>query len=145
MEERLILDNWSRAKLSVRNFYRLEEPLSVEYEYRHQFGHPSSYAYVYFECESAEQLRFESVAHWGESLSPNYVAALESVIGEAIVDALMCISTLPYRGCLLKLCGIKWDDVGSSEAAFYEATKMAMKELVKCGRWKIETNNRGNL
>jgi hypothetical protein len=99
MNENLIFDSWRQLKLSGRNFYRLEEPLSVEFEYRGQFGHPSSYAYVQFRCKPAEVLTFESTATWDEGLSPDYIAALERVVCEAIVDGLVAASIYPYRGC----------------------------------------------
>ena len=136
-----MIDSWRQLKLSGRNFYRLEKPLLVEYEYRHRFGHPSSYAYVQFECKSAETLVFASSATWNETLSSDYVAALERAVCEAIVDGLIATSIYPYRGCSLTLCQIKWDDVGSSEAAFYLATKSAMAQLIESGSWKGKTNS----
>jgi translation elongation factor EF-G len=141
MDENLMIDNWRQLKLSGRNFYRLEKSLLVEHEYRHRFGHPSSYAYVQFECEPSETLSFESSAAWKESLSPDYVVALERAVCEGIVDGLIAASIYPYRGCSLTLCQIKWDDVSSSEAAFYLATKRAMAQLIESGSWKVKTKD----
>ena len=135
MNENLIIDNWRHFKFSERDFYLLEKPLLVEYEYLHRFGHPSSYAYVQFECEPGETLSFDSSATWNASLSPDYVAALKRVVCEGIVDGLIAGSIRPHRGCSLNLCRIKWDDVGSSEESFYLATKRAMKELIEKGSW----------
>ena len=141
MNENLIIDNWRHFKLSERDFYRLEKPLLVEYEYRHPFGHPSSYAYVQFECKPAEPLIFDSSATWNASLSPDYVAALKCIVCEGIVDELIAGSIRPHRGGSLNLCRIKWDDVGSSKESFYLATKHVMKELIEKGSWTFKTKD----
>jgi hypothetical protein len=60
---------------------------------------------------------------------------------QGIVDALMSESIYPYRGCSLKLVNIKWDDAMSSEAAFYKASKNAMKELIAKGKWRLVAVN----
>jgi hypothetical protein len=44
-----------------RNLYRLASSVTVEHEFRKQFGHPSSYAFVRFECAPADDLSFEVV------------------------------------------------------------------------------------
>lgn len=139
MNENLIIDNWRELKVSGRNFYRLEESLIVEQEYRRQFGHPSSYAYVKFKSEPAETLTFNSSADWNGNLSAAYIVAMERAVCEGIVDGLFAASIYPYRGCALTLCQVKWDDIGSSEAAFYRATKEAMIQLIENGKWKIRT------
>ena len=141
MNENLIIENWLQLKFSGRNFYRLEEPLFVEYEYSNRLGHPSSYAFVQFECEPSETLNFDSSATWSENLPSGYVATLERAVCEGIVDGLIATSIYPHRGCSLTLCQIKWDDVGSSEAAFYLATKSAMAQLIENGSWKVKTKD----
>ena len=128
----------SLQKLSGRNFYRLEESLFIEYEYRQRLGHPSSYAYVKFKSEPAETSIFNSSADWSRNLSAAYIVALERAVCEGIVDGLLAASITPYRGCSLTLCQVKWDDIGSSEAAFYRATKNAMSQLIENGKWKIK-------
>jgi hypothetical protein len=145
MDEKLILESWERTKLSARNFYRLEDVISVEYGFRGQFGHPSSNAFVGFECGSADQLVFRSTALWPQKLSSDYIANIEGAICEAIVDSLLSVSFHPYRGCSLNLTSVKWDDIGSSEVAFYKATLGAMNILIENGRWVIEIINPPNL
>jgi len=40
------------------------EPHTVDQEFRGQFGHTTSYAYVQFECSPGDGLNFESHASW---------------------------------------------------------------------------------
>ncbi len=135
MKEKQILENWLQSKTSG-GFYKLEESFLVEYEFCGRFGHPSSYAYVSFECNPSENLCFISDALGTLNLSAHYTAKLEQAICIAVVDGLMNNSIYTYRGCALNLNEVKWDNVGSSEAAFYKATKEAIKKLVDEGKWK---------
>ena len=137
MEQELILEEWLRRKLSFRHYWRLREPNAVEYEYKRRLGHPSSYALVSFECRPAESLSFQSTAPWPKELTRGWVSEFEAFICEGIVDGLACVSVTPFLGCSLKLVGIKYDEVSSSGAAFYEATKGAMAELIKTSRWDV--------
>jgi hypothetical protein len=98
---------------------------------KRRLGHPSSYALVHFECRPAESLSFPSTASWPEELTHDWVSEFEAFICEGIVDGLVCVSVTPFMGCSLKLVSIKYDEVSSSGAAFYEATKGAMAELIK--------------
>jgi hypothetical protein len=43
----------------------------------------------------------------------------------------------PSRDCLLRLIEIGWDDLSSSEAAFYRATAEAMRRLIARGTWAL--------
>ena len=46
----------------------------------------------------------------------------------AIVDVLVATGD-PRCGCSLRCSAVKWDDITSSEQAFYRATKAAMISL----------------
>jgi hypothetical protein len=124
------------AKLS-RNYYRLVAPTSVEHELRRQFGHPSSYAFVRFECVPGDELIFEAVASWPESVSPSYGAALDRMIAEGVADGLLD-DVYPHSGCTVTLVETRYDEIGSSEAAFLWAATRAMTTL-KEGKWNLIT------
>ena len=131
-----LLQAWVARKSAGRNFFRLEEPQTQEFEYRGpRMGHPSNFAAVQLRCEPADELMFRSTARWPEHLRPAYCADLERAIGYGIVDSLMS-HFYPYRGCTVTLIGVSWDDVSSSEAAFYRAAKAAMDQLRSTGRWR---------
>jgi hypothetical protein len=138
-----LLDVWRQQKATGRNFYRLREGVTQEHEYKgHHWGHPSNYALVRFRCEPADELTFLSEAPWPAHLSSTYCTDLERAVGVAILDALMG-EFYPYRGCTLTLVGVGWDDVMSSEAAFYRATKGAMADLRSVGKWDAVTVGHG--
>ena len=118
-----------------RNFYRLASSVTVDHEFRGQFGHPSSYAYIRFECAPADDLSFESRASWPSTVSEGDRAQVELAVAEAIADTLLK-GVYQHSGCAIVLVDVRWDDVGSSEAAFMKATESAMQQLV-AGHWKI--------
>ena len=142
MNQTSILENWLNAKSAEKNFYKLEEDCAQEYEFKgRQWGHHSNYACVEFYCQSAMELSFSSHADWPSTLPADYITQLESAICQGIVDGLMSESIYPYRGCSLLLTKVTWDDVMSSEAAFYIAAKHAMRELISTGKWRIVIAN----
>ncbi len=83
--ESAILNLWRERKFRGSNFHRLMEPHTMDQEFRGQFGHPTSYAYVQFECSPGDELNFESDASWPKSLTREYVHQLEAAILEGIV------------------------------------------------------------
>jgi len=63
-----IVTRWAlcKGRLASR---RLVKPCSVEYEHQgKQWGHPSTFAYVRFECLPAEALSLEVSATWPADL-----------------------------------------------------------------------------
>jgi hypothetical protein len=102
-----------------RNLYRLESVRTVQHEFRGQFGHPSSYAYVRFECAPADDLSFEARVSWPPSAlgeGPRF----ERVIAESVADELLA-GVYQHSGCAVTLVEVRYDEVGSSEAAFIES------------------------
>ena len=81
---------------------------------------------------------FISRARWPARLSIAYQADLERAIGCALVDSLMN-TFYSYRGCALTLIDARWDDVMSSEKAFYRAARGAMDELRATATWWLVT------
>ncbi len=137
MNEHDIISQWKSSKLG-RNFYRLRNAASCDFQFKGQPGHPSSYAYISFECFPSDELSYESQAKWPDSLPLEYCEQLNLAIAEGIVDVLYD-HIYPYRGCNISLIKIRWDEIGGSEYAFYKATKLAMEKLVKDYDWEIIT------
>jgi hypothetical protein len=136
MTQGQLLEAWLAQKSAGRNFYRLEESRTQEFEYTGpRMGHPSNFAAVQFRCEPADELMFQSAVRWSEHMTPSYCANLERAIEYGIIDSLMS-HLYPYRGCTVTLIGVSWDDVSSSEAAFYRAAKAAMDQLISTGTWR---------
>ena len=117
-----------------RNFYRLESPRTVQHEFRGHFGHPSSYAYVRFECAPADDLSFEARVSW-PSTTLGEGQKFERAIAESVADELLA-GVYQHSGCAVTLVEVRYDLVGSSEAAFMRAAKSAMQDLLM-GDWKI--------
>lgn len=121
-----------RDQKRERHFYRLAAPQTIQYEFRRQFGHPSSYAFVRFDCRPADDLSFEACAAWPATVSESEQSGLEQAIAEAIADVLLA-GLYQHSGCALRLIEVRYDAVGSSQASFMEATKRAMQELLDGG------------
>jgi hypothetical protein len=117
-----------------RNFYRLESPRTVQHEFRSHSGRPSSYAYVRFECAPADDLSFEVRVRWPPTAlgeGPEF----ERAIAESVADELLA-GVYQHSGCAITLVEVRYDEVGSSKAAFRRASQSAMQELL-LGGWKI--------
>jgi hypothetical protein len=131
-----LLATWSRCKSRFTG-RRLDAPCSVEHEYEgKQWGHPSTYAFVRFECAPAESLVFEMRAEWPPHLTADYCDLLRDAMCAAIVDALVA-ADCPHLGCSLACTEVRWDDVASSEFAVYRATRAAMTHLREKERWSF--------
>jgi hypothetical protein len=128
------LERLRDAKRS-RNFYRLRSSQAVEYEFRGQFGHPSSYAFVRLECAPADDLSFQVRALWPPTVSEGDRTHVELGIAEAVADILL-EGVYQHSGCTIVLVDVRWDDVRSSVVAFMRATKSAMQQLI-AGDWEI--------
>jgi hypothetical protein len=123
-----IVGGWREWKSRIVG-RRLVTACAVEHEYQgKQWGHPSTYAFVRFECAPAEDLLFEMRGAWPSHLTPDYCRLLRDAMSAAIVDVLLATDD-PHRGCSLHCTEVRWDDVASSERAFYRATREAMTVL----------------
>ena len=118
-----------------RPFWRLTLPQAVDHEFRGQLGHPSSYAYVQFECAPADDLSFESKAIWPFSVSKEEQTKLEIAVAEAVADTLL-EGICQHSGCRVVLLEVRYDDIGSSQGAFMNAAKAAMHRLLET-KWTI--------
>ncbi|MGD0525539.1 MAG: hypothetical protein ABSE49_10365 [Polyangiaceae bacterium] len=129
-----LLAHWHDCKTRFAG-RRLDAPCSVEHEYQgKQWGHPSTYAFVRFDCAPAPSLVFETRAQWPAHLTSEYRRRLEEAMGAGIVDALVAAEA-PHVGCSLVCTEVRWDDVASSEVAVYRATRAAMTTLREAEKW----------
>ena len=100
-------------------------------------GTPSSYAYVKFACEPANEPSLDFAVEWPQDFDDVYALRIRNAIAEAILDVFFSrhdTGTI-YRGCRLRLTAFQWDNVGGSEAAVYRATAKAMLRLCEHGQW----------
>ncbi len=116
-------------------FLRLASSQIVNHEYRGQFGHPTSYAFVEFDGAPANELSFDACATWPVTMSETYRTRLERAVAEAVADVLL-EGVHQHSGCTVVLTNTRFDEVGSSEAAFTKATKAAMRTLLT-RKWAV--------
>lgn len=140
MDRDALLDNWRRFKAApdTNGCFHLAAPHDLPFVFRGpQPGHPSNYAAVRFRCSLADALSLAFAAAWPAMLSPDYCRSLEAAIACGVADGLLGATLQPLWVCALTLVEIGWDDLMSSEVAFYRATKGAMGELVAHGAWQL--------
>jgi len=98
-----------------RNFFRLASTTTVQHEFRGQYGHPSSYAFVRFECAPADDLSFEVCASWSAAVDKGDLTRFERAIAESVADVLLD-GLYQHTGYTVSLVEVRYDDIGSSEA-----------------------------
>jgi hypothetical protein len=84
---------------------------------------------VRFECAPADDLSFEAQASWPPTAlgeGPKF----ERAIAESVADELLA-GVYQHSGCSVTLVEVRYDEVGSSEAAFMSAAKAAMQNLLR--------------
>jgi len=139
MREDELIDSWGKQKRS-HNYRRLVAACEAEFEFRGQFGHPSSYAYVKFLAEPADELSLEFGVDWPREFDEVYARRIRHSIAEAIVDVLLSKPAgMACRGCKLRLTAFRWDTIGGSERAVYRASAKAMEQLCEQAHWAAVT------
>jgi hypothetical protein len=129
-----------RSRKRRRPSYRLDTFTTVEYEYRGaQYGHPSTYAFVRFECAPADKLSFQARTSWPSAVSDDYGIALELAIAEGVADVLLD-DTYQHSGCAVTLVEIRYDEICNSERAFMIAAKGAMQHLLNA-KWNTKSQS----
>jgi hypothetical protein len=123
------LESLQHSAKSGRNYHRLRERTTASHEFRGRFGHPSSYAYVRFDCAPADSLVFQATCTWPSGVPPDEARSWEHYVAEGVADALLT-GLYAYSGCEVSLVEVRYDEVGSSGAAFLWAATAAMRELV---------------
>ena len=143
MNQDEILFGWLNSK-QTHNFYRLVEPKSVSNEFKAIPGGRSNYGFLKFQCEPADELSFQRIANWPDSLPPDYQKSLDIAVNEGIAESLF-MGLYPHIGCLLQCVDIVWNEIESNEWAFYRAALGAMEELKSTGQWKIVINSKRSM
>ncbi len=89
--------------------------------------------------EPSESFRFDRSGEWPKHLSISEVAGLDAAIAAGVHDALQTAGDGPYEadGVAARCVAVEWDDVGSSEVAFYNAAWRATRELRETGAWEL--------
>jgi hypothetical protein len=137
------LESLQHSAKSGRSYHRLRETATASHEFRGRFGHPSSYAYVRFECAPADSLVFQATCAWPLGVSPDYARSLEHYAAEGVADVLLT-GLYAYSGCEVSLLDVRYDEIGSSEATFLWAATAAMRDLVaRRNCWEIVSRLRG--
>ena len=77
---------------------------------------------------------------WPSTVSKEYRARFERSVAEAIADVLL-EGVDQHSGCTVVLTEVRYDEVGSSEAAFMKAAKAAMRSLLTT-KWAIVSGRR---
>ena len=133
---RPLLERWVVQKCEhATHVMVLDRMAHCGFEYRRR-THSSSYAFVEFRCSPSDSFLFRSIAEWPLTLDADSIKALECQIEVAVIDSLFCHFS-PHSGCRVDLVDVRWDDVRSSDFAFYEATVGAMQQLLKEGEWRL--------
>ena len=101
----------------------LRQPQACAHEWRRPSCGPSSYAFVAFECLPASSFAFDDRAEWPSDVTDGDRDRFRAAIAKAVMDALFS------RGVRVTLVRVGHDAVGSSEYAYYQATKDAMAAL----------------
>jgi hypothetical protein len=129
-----------RNNKRLRNFFRLASSTTVQHEFRGQYGHPSSYAFVRFECVPAEDLSLEVRTSWPSTVPEDYRTKLERTIAESVADVLLD-GLYQHTGCAVTLIEVRYDELGSSEVSFMRATRSAMQDLLAAD-WTVVIRRR---
>jgi hypothetical protein len=122
----------------------LRERRSVRHDFRERTCGPSSFASVEILFEPSESFGFARTCDWPAHLSAGEIAAIDAAIASGVRDALQPSADWPDAadGVAARCVAVEWDDVGSSEAAFYTAAWRAARELRERGSW--ETRERSS-
>jgi hypothetical protein len=131
--------DWMRWRKSLRHHLRLREPSTIRHDFREQTCGPSSFASLELVFEPSEDFSFTRSALWPPHLSAAETSDLDAAIAVGVYDALQPSGDGPYvaDGVAAKCVAIEWDDVGSSQMAFYTAAWRATRQLRDHGTWAL--------
>ena len=115
-------------------FLILAESGELRWSYRRNL-HASSFADLYLAYEPAPRLSIQFVLEWPQHLESGYVGQLRVAIASGIYDALVGGTPSPV-GIAFTVHGIGWDDIGSSEMAFFRAASEAAAHLAATSAWR---------
>jgi hypothetical protein len=118
---------------------RLRGATSIRYAYRRQTCGPSSFAAVEIRFTPSAAISVERACAWPESLLAEEQLALDGALACGLLDGLAPFSESPYHveGVTALCSAIEWDDVGSSQVAFYAAAWHAARQLRQEAEWEL--------
>jgi hypothetical protein len=120
-----VFDEWLSRKLN-RGGCTLRERRTVEEEFSRCYGPRSAFAYVVMTGEPCQTFEYHSEAEWPADGERGERAVLDGILDELLTD---------YSGYLVTkarftLHAIKYHQVDSSPAAFYQAARAAVRRIV---------------
>lgn len=118
---------------------RLQAETSVNYAYRRQTCGPSSFATVELRFTPSSEFTVERACPWPESVLAEEQRALDAALACGILDGLGPLGESPYpvEGVAVVCTAVGWDEVGSSQVAFYAAAWHAARQLRQEARWDL--------
>ena len=134
------MNEWDRWRQKLGHRYCLVAPCTVRHDFRRKTCGPSSFATVELLFEPSSALAFARECEWPAHLKSSETRDLDAAIAAGIHDALQPTEGTPYDalGVIARCVRVQWDDVGSSEAAFYTAAWCATRELREVGKWQLK-------
>ena len=134
------MNEWDRWRQKLRHRYCLITPCTIRHDFRRHSCGPSRFATVELLFEPSSALVFSRECEWPAHLTSSETRDLDAAIAAGIHDALQPSEGAPYDalGVMARCVLVQWDDVGSSEAAFYAAAWCATRELRERGQWQLK-------
>jgi hypothetical protein len=137
LRERELLEAWQAGKTS-RHWFCLASEFEAAFEFRgRQFGHPSNYAAIKIGAAPSNDFSLDAKATYAASVPASDAEGLLLAVGRAAVDELFAATWHPYRGCMLTVQEVGWDDVMSSQVAVYRAARGALSKIREEGQWTL--------
>jgi hypothetical protein len=89
--------------------------------------------------EPSESFRFVRQCDWPTHLSAAEMRDVDAAMAAGVHDALLPSNGSPYdaMGVSAACVAVEWDNVGSSEMAFYIAAWRATRQLRESGEWDL--------
>jgi hypothetical protein len=133
------VNDWTRWRKGLRHHLCLREVCTVRHDFRKQTCGPSSFASVELRFEPSQAFSFTRTSNWPTHLSQAETSGLDVAIAAGVYDALQPSGDGPYvaDGVAATCVAIEWDDVGSSQVAFYTAAWRATRQLRDQGVWAL--------
>lgn len=133
------MSDWSGWREAVSHRLRLVAPGTARHDFRRASCGPSSSASVDLAFEPAGSFSLVFACHWPPHLAAAETARMEAAIAAGVFDALGPVDGSPFDArCILATCtGVAWDDVGSSEMAFYAAAWHATQGFRQAADWEL--------
>ena len=133
------MNDWERWRARLSHRWRLRAPRTIRYDFRKQTCGPSSFASVELAFTPNDDFEFARTCTWPNAAAESEARDLDAAMGAGIHDALQPGGGSPYDAfgvratCIL----VEWDEVGSSQVAFYLAAWHATRVLREQADWDL--------